>query len=65
MYKVNNFINGNFVSTVNYIDSINPATGEICAQVSNSTANDVDTAVKAAKKAFKGYSQVPNIREGT
>src|SRR5665213_3640818 len=35
---------------------LNPATGEELARASKSTAEDVDHAVKAARRAFEGWS---------
>ena len=48
-----NFINGEFVSSNEYIDSYEPSTGDVWARVPNSTVQDVDDAVQAAKEAFK------------
>ena len=48
-----NFINGQFSDTVKYLDSENPATGQVFVKVPDSDANDVDRAVNAAKNAFK------------
>ena len=48
-----NFINGQFSDTENYVDSENPATGQLFVKVPDSDANDVDAAVQAAKHAFK------------
>jgi aldehyde dehydrogenase (NAD+) len=36
------------------IDSINPATGEVIARITDGSAEDVDRAVKAARAAFEG-----------
>jgi aldehyde dehydrogenase (NAD+) len=36
------------------LDSINPSTGEVIAQIAEGDAEDVDRAVKAARKAFEG-----------
>ncbi|SES12663.1 CoA-acylating methylmalonate-semialdehyde dehydrogenase [Psychrobacillus sp. OK032] len=49
-----NFINGQWVksTTEKYEEVPNPATGEIIAEVPISTQEDLDNAVKAAKKAF-------------
>ncbi|GGA28230.1 CoA-acylating methylmalonate-semialdehyde dehydrogenase [Psychrobacillus lasiicapitis] len=49
-----NFINGQWVksTTDKYEEVPNPATGEILAEVPISTKEDLDNAVKAAKKAF-------------
>ncbi|WP_042083725.1 CoA-acylating methylmalonate-semialdehyde dehydrogenase [Iodidimonas nitroreducens] len=40
----------------------NPATGEITRHVAMATADDVDLAVKAAQKAFIGWSETPPSR---
>ncbi|XP_046580977.1 2-aminomuconic semialdehyde dehydrogenase-like [Haliotis rubra] len=59
MLCVQNFINGEFLSTDNYIDSYNPATGDVWAQIPDSGREEVGTAVLAAKQAFTGWSQTP------
>jgi len=41
------------------IDSINPATGEVWAQVPASDESDVNAAVAAAKAAFPGWAALP------
>lgn len=41
------------------IDVTNPATGVVIASIPAGTAQDVDDAVKAARKAFASWSQVP------
>ena len=53
-YKL--FIDGEFVSPVKgrYFDTVNPATEETLARVALGTKEDVDRAVKAARKAYKG-----------
>ena len=50
------FIGGEFVAPVKgrYFDSINPATEEKLARVGLATADDVDRAVAAARKAYSG-----------
>jgi len=52
-YKL--FIKGEFVDSVSgkEFDSINPATGEVLAKVSEGGAQDIDLAVKAARRAFE------------
>ena len=45
-----------------YIDVINPATEQPCAEVALGSAADVDRAVTAARKAFESYSETP-VRE--
>lgn len=55
---IQNFINGEFQPTRsgNYIDNINPATGELIGKIPDSNERDVADAVEAAKKAFPGWS---------
>lgn len=54
--KYGNFIDGDFVEpkSKKYFDTVNPATGETITKISDSNKADVDTAVKAARKAFNG-----------
>jgi acyl-CoA reductase-like NAD-dependent aldehyde dehydrogenase len=56
-----NFINGEWVSSISkkFSNNINPATGEILGEVPQSTKEDVNLAVRAAKKAQKSWSLVP------
>ncbi|RFU66754.1 CoA-acylating methylmalonate-semialdehyde dehydrogenase [Peribacillus glennii] len=56
-----NYINGEWVDaqTNQYQSVPNPATGEELAQVPISSKEDVDTAVQAAKEAFKSWSKTP------
>ncbi|CAG8785009.1 3961_t:CDS:10, partial [Dentiscutata erythropus] len=56
-----NFIDGLYVdpvkaSSIKYIPVTTPHTGKVIAQCPVSTAEDVDKAVEAAKKAFKKWS---------
>jgi betaine-aldehyde dehydrogenase len=57
--KLQNFINGESVDPVEgqTEDVINPATGETIAEAPLSTAEDVDRAVAAARKAFETWSR--------
>lgn len=50
------FINGKWTAgkSGKYFDTINPATGEKLAQLTEADAEDVDRAVKAARTAFAG-----------
>ena len=50
------FINGEFIAPESgrYFETINPATEEIISSVALASAADVDRAVKAARKAYKG-----------
>ena len=57
---LSNFINGQWVksTTDRYEEVPNPATGEILAEVPISTQEDLESAVKAAKKAFATWKKV-------
>jgi betaine-aldehyde dehydrogenase len=57
--KLQNFIDGEFVDPVDggSEDVINPSTGEVIAQAPLSSAEDVDRAVRAARKAFESWSR--------
>src|SRR5581483_3578315 len=46
-------IGGEWVSASQNFDTINPATGGVITQVSTAGAQEVDRAVKAARKAFE------------
>jgi aminomuconate-semialdehyde/2-hydroxymuconate-6-semialdehyde dehydrogenase len=61
MLRLANSIAGEFVPPVAgaYLDSIDPATGQVYAQVPDSTAEDVNRAVDAAKQAFPAWSATP------
>lgn len=56
-----NFINGEWceASSGKSISIINPANGEVLGEVTQSTREDVDRAVQAAKVAQKSWSLVP------
>jgi aldehyde dehydrogenase (NAD+) len=45
------FINGAFTPAKDTFDTINPATGDVLAQLSQASQADVDTAARAARKA--------------
>ncbi|CAG0980291.1 MAG: aldehyde dehydrogenase family protein [Bacteroidetes bacterium] len=55
------FINGKFVkpSSKKYFSTINPATEEKLSEIAEANENDVDKAVKAARKAFHSWSKIP------
>ncbi|MBX9974724.1 aldehyde dehydrogenase family protein [Cytobacillus firmus] len=61
MKKVLNFINGEWCesSTGKVTSVLNPATGEVLAEVTQSAKEDVDRAVAAAKTAQKSWRLVP------
>jgi len=47
-----NYIDGQFVSCSNHIDSYNPATGEVHLKVPDSGKDEIGKAVIAAREAF-------------
>ncbi len=55
------FINNQWVkpSSGQYLDSINPSTGKLLAQVAAANSVDVDTAVAAARTAFETWGKTP------
>ena len=55
------FINNQWVKPANgqYLETINPATGETLVQVASATSADVDAAVMAARNAFGSWSKQP------
>ncbi|HEX8152239.1 MAG TPA: aldehyde dehydrogenase, partial [Thermoanaerobaculia bacterium] len=59
--RLANFIDGAFVAPRSgaYLDDIEPATGEVLAQIPDSDAADVDAAVAAARAAFPAWSRTP------
>ena len=54
--KLQNFIGGEFVDPAGLEDVIDPSTGEVIAQAPVSSAEDVDRAVQAARRAFESWS---------
>ena len=50
---VQNFIDGQFVKVKEFLDSYDPSTGEVWAQIPDSGKIEVDKAVSAAKKAYQ------------
>ncbi|MCY0880606.1 MAG: aldehyde dehydrogenase family protein, partial [Firmicutes bacterium] len=61
MDTLQNFINGQWIDATEggYVDNINPATGEVLAQVPQSTPADVNQAVQAALVAQRAWRLVP------
>lgn len=57
-YHLENYIGGNLIGPLsgNFIDNINPATGETSGQIPDSNEKDVNAAVAAAEKAFSSWS---------
>jgi len=61
------FINGKFVKPTSgkYFESVNPATEQTLTRISAANAKDVDSAVKAARKAYdKVWSKMPGRERG-
>ena len=57
-----NYIAGRFTEpSVSQIDVLNPATGALVGRVPESTAQEVDEAVRAAKVAQPSWEQLPAI----
>ena len=55
---LSNFIDGELLASAGETEPVlNPATGEELARAPISTAEDVDRAVRAARRAFEGWSQ--------
>ncbi|CAF3950574.1 unnamed protein product [Adineta steineri] len=55
--RVNNFIDGKFVPTESYLDSFNPSTEEVIAHIADSSPEDANQAIEAARKAFPAWSR--------
>lgn len=57
-YHLENYIGGNLIGPLSgdFLDNINPATGEIYGQIPNSNKKDIDVAVLSAQKAFPSWS---------
>lgn len=60
MIKIQNLIGGEFADpeSGNFLDNINPATGEIYSQIPDSDERDVQKAVAAASAAFPSWSRL-------
>jgi aminomuconate-semialdehyde/2-hydroxymuconate-6-semialdehyde dehydrogenase len=59
--KISNYINGELKSPVSnqYLDNINPATGQVYSLIPDSTSDDVEDAYSAAQQAFPSWSTTP------
>lgn len=60
-YHLENYIGGLFIGPLSgqFIDGINPATGEVFCQVPDSKEKDIELAVNAAKKAYPQWFVTP------
>lgn len=58
MLYLKNFIGGSYIEPLgkNYLDNVNPATGEIISKIPAADASDVAFAVEAAHNAFHSWS---------
>ena len=56
MIVIQNFINGEFFSSDQNLDDINPANGQIIASIPNSSRKEVDLAVQAADSSRESWS---------
>lgn len=61
MKPILNFIDGQFRPPCSgrYLPNVNPATGQVIAEIAESGAEDVDTAVAAASRAFESWRRTP------
>ncbi len=57
-YHLENFIGGNFIGPLSgeFLDNVNPATGQVYGQIPNSNHKDIAIAVTAAQKALPAWS---------
>lgn len=64
--KYDHFIAGKFVKPAKgrYLKSFNPAIGELLCEFAEGTTEDVDFAVKSARKAFNYWSALPGKDRG-
>jgi len=58
------FINGRYVEskTEKFTDAYNPSTGEVTAKVPSCTAEEVESAIAAAKAAYPAWSATPVMK---
>ena len=59
--RVKNFYNGEFIESVatNDLDVISPLDGNLLSTVPMSTSDELERAVRSAKKAFESWSKLP------
>lgn len=62
MENILNYINGGLANPVSnqFLENINPATGEVYSHIADADASDVANAVDAAKGAFEMWSTLPS-----
>lgn len=61
MIVLQNYINGKFVPPIGgqYLENVDPATGQVYGQIPDSGPEDVDAAVQAASAAFPAWAAMP------
>lgn len=61
MQQIPNFLFGRHVEPLGgqYLDNVEPATGQVYSRVADSDSKDVDLAVQAAERAFPQWSRTP------
>ncbi|MBT1702991.1 aldehyde dehydrogenase [Chryseosolibacter indicus] len=61
MEKIQNYINGELVQSISgeYLQNINPATGEVYSLIPDSNADDIAEATSSALRAFADWSSMP------
>lgn len=66
MHRFTNFIAGEDAAPIGggYIDVAEPATGRVYAQAPDSTGEDIQRAVEAARRAFPEWSALPAAERG-
>lgn len=64
--KYGNFINGKFVEPKSgkYVNTVNPANGEVLSKIAKSNESDVNDAVKAARKAYVSWGKLTGAERG-
>lgn len=62
MLILSNYIGGSLQPSLsgNFLDNYNPATGKVYSKIPDSSEQDVELAVKAAERAFEGWSNTSN-----
>ena len=56
---IHHLINGRKVDSAEHFETVDPATGEVLAEVASGGKGEVDAAVAAAKAAFPGWAATP------
>lgn len=59
MKKINHWINGKNLTSSDYFTTLNPANGEVLAEVASGGAKEIHQAVDAAKNAFPKWAGTP------